>query len=81
MKTKTTVRGLPLITYAPRGRGGIRLPIHCVLHAKRGDGVQIARKTAYVINGRPLTCFIEYCAINGVLQPPRFIVYIAYFQP
>ena len=32
--------GLPLITYAPRGRGGVKAPIHfhCVLHAKRGGG-------------------------------------------
>ena len=36
---KTT--GLPLITYAPMGRGGgVKRPIHfhCVLHAKRGGG-------------------------------------------
>ena len=35
------VRGLPLITYAPRGGGGgVKSPIHfhCVLHAKRGGG-------------------------------------------
>ena len=34
------LRGLPLITYAPRGRGGVKPPIHfyCVLHAKRGGG-------------------------------------------
>ena len=35
------IRGLPLITYAPRGRGGgVKPPIHfyCVLHAKRGGG-------------------------------------------
>ena len=50
-------RGLPLITYAPRGLGGSKPPIHfhCVLHAKRGGGVQIACKNAYVINGRPHT--------------------------
>ena len=52
------IRGLPLITYAPRGRegGGVKPPIHfyCVLYAKRGEGVQIACKNAYVINGRPL---------------------------
>ena len=50
--------GLPLITYAPRGRegGGVKPALHfyCVLHAKRGEGVQIACKIAYVINGRPL---------------------------
>ena len=35
------VGGLPLITYAARGRGrGVKSPIHfhCVLHAKRGGG-------------------------------------------
>ena len=50
------VWGLPLITYAPRGRGWVKPPIHfyCVLHAKRGEGVQVACKIAYVINGRPL---------------------------
>ena len=35
------LRGLPLITYAPRGRGGgVKPPIHfyCVLHAKVGGG-------------------------------------------
>ena len=33
-------RGIPLITYAPRGREGVKPPIHfyCVLHAKRGEG-------------------------------------------
>ena len=49
------VGGLPLITYAPRGRGGVKPPIHfyCLLHAKRG-GVQKACKNAYVIKRRPL---------------------------
>ena len=46
--------------YTPRGRGGgqVKSPIHfhCVLHAKKGggEGVQIAGKIAYVLNGRPL---------------------------
>ena len=51
-------RGLPFSTYAPRGGGeGFKPPIHfhCVLHAKRGRGVQKACKTAYVLNGRPHT--------------------------
>ena len=49
-----TTRGLPLITYAYRG-GGVKPPIHfhCVLHAKRWEGVQIACKIAYILNGRP----------------------------
>ena len=39
-KSFMTIRGLPLITYAPRERGGVKSPIHfhCVLHAKRGGG-------------------------------------------
>ena len=38
------------------GVGGFKPPIHfhCVLHAKRGRGVQKAFKIAYVLNGRPL---------------------------
>ena len=62
------VVGLPFSTailFAPsllrthlREVGGLRPPIHlhCVLHAKRGGGVQIACKTAYVLNGRPPNC-------------------------
>ena len=51
-------RGLPLITYAPRGREGqvsytFLLRITC--KKKRGGGVQVACKNAYVINGRPQT--------------------------
>ena len=36
--------------------GGVKSPIHLhfVLCAKRGRGVQIACKIAYVLNGRPL---------------------------
>ena len=32
------IRGLPFSTYAPRGMGGVKPPIHfhCVLHAKWG---------------------------------------------
>ena len=48
------VRGLSLITYVPRGMGrGVKslIHFHCVLHAKRGEGVQIAYKIAYVLNG------------------------------
>ena len=38
--------GLPLITYAPRGKGGVKPSIHfyCVLHAKRGGGGGGSRK-------------------------------------
>ena len=51
------VWGLPFSMYALRGRGGgvkSAIHFHCVLHAKRGEGVQIACKIAYVLNGKPL---------------------------
>ena len=50
--------GLPLITYAPRGRGGRGQAYYTFLVRitckKGGKGVQIACQIAYVINGRPL---------------------------
>ena len=52
-------RGLPLITYAPRGRGGVGgggglLYISIAYYMqKMKEGVQIACKFAYLINGRP----------------------------
>ena len=56
-------RGLPLITYAPRGRGGgdqasytFLLRITC--KKRGGGGFQIACKIAYIINGRPHTFII-----------------------
>ena len=61
------IRGLPLITYASRGWGWVKpsIQFYCALHAKRGERVQIACKTAYVINGRPLTRYgmvgLLYC--------------------
>ena len=33
---------------------------YCVLHAKKGGGVKIACKIAYVINGRPQTKTYEF---------------------
>ena len=45
MKGRLSIRGLRLITYGPRGRGGgVKSPIHfyCILHGIRGEGVQIA---------------------------------------
>ena len=35
---KRNIWGHPLIKYAPKGRGGVKSPIHfhCVLHAKKG---------------------------------------------
>ena len=49
--------GLLLITYAPRGRGEAKSSIHfhCILHAKRGEEVQISCTIAYVLNGRLLS--------------------------
>ena len=50
----TILRGLPLITYAAREGGEVKVPMHfhCVLHAKRGGGPD---KIAYLLNGRLLT--------------------------
>ena len=57
MKSTENQRGLPLITYAPRGRGGVSLPYISIAYyiQKGGEGVQKACKIAYVINGRPQT--------------------------
>ena len=54
--------GLPLITYAPRGRGGSSLLYISIAYYMQkggggGEGVQKACKIAYVINGRPLYIF------------------------
>ena len=50
--------GLPLITYAPRGRGGqtsYTFPLRSTCkNGGGGGGVQIACKIAYIINGMPL---------------------------
>ena len=56
-KVGPLVRGLPLITYVPRGReGGSSLLYISIAYfmQKGGEGVQIACKIAYVFNGRPL---------------------------
>ena len=55
--------GLPLITYPARGRGGqasytFALRITCKKGG--GEGVQIACKNAYVINGRPLALAVNF---------------------
>ena len=50
--------GLPFSMYAPRGggRGGSRLLYISIAYymQKGGEGVQIACKIAYILNGRPL---------------------------
>ena len=53
---KIKVRGLPLSTYAPRGGGVTSLLYISIAYymQKGGEGVQIACKIAYVLNGRPL---------------------------
>ena len=53
------VGGLPLITYAPRGRGrgSSLLCISIAYYMQKkggGEGVHKACKNSYVINGRPL---------------------------
>ena len=52
-----SLRGLPLSTYAPRGRGSSSLLYISIAYymQKGGDEVQIACKIAYVLNGRPLS--------------------------
>ena len=56
-KCKQISKGLPLITYAPRGKGGgsslLYISIAYYMKKKGGEGVQIACKIVYVINGRP----------------------------
>ena len=49
-----TYRGLPLITYAPKGGGGSSLLyISIAYYMQKGGGwVQIACKIAYVLHGR-----------------------------
>ena len=57
--------GLPLITYAHRGRwGGSRLPYISIAYnmQKGGEWVQIACKIAYVLNRRPL------CNAHGIIN-------------
>ena len=63
--SQNTLRGLPLSTYALRGRGGVGPNVDVVLRpSKRGcvnlrtrgeGGVQKAEKYAYVFNGSPLS--------------------------
>ena len=54
-----SLRGLPFSTYAPRGGGGgghvsYTFPLRITCKKGGGEGVQIACKIAYVLNGRPL---------------------------
>ena len=51
------IRGLPLIKYAPRGKGGSSLLFISIAYymQKGGEGVKKACKNAYVINGRSQT--------------------------
>ena len=65
--------GLPLSTYAARGgRGGSSLLYIFIAYymQKGGEGVQIACKIAYVLNGRPLGL------ITNVLPLPQLVSYI-----
>ena len=64
-------RGLPLITYTPRGReGGSSLLYISINHymQKGGEGVQIACKTACVINGRPQILPLYICSIDDCMR-------------
>ena len=53
----THVWGHPFSTYAPRERGGSSILYISIAYymQKEGEGVQIACKIAYVLNGRPLS--------------------------
>ena len=65
-RIQETQRGLPLSTYAPRGRGGGSTLLYISIAynmQKGGEGVQIACKVAYVLNGRPLTGFQKQLTI------------------
>ena len=66
------LRGVPLITYPPRGgRGGQSLLYISIVYYMRkgGEGVHIACKNAYVINGRPLKLtVISFTGYSGTLQ-------------
>ena len=63
-KNDVRIRGLPLSTYAQRGRGGVGPNAYVVYRLsqarlgefayKGGRGVQKAVKSAYVLNGSPL---------------------------
>ena len=70
------LRGLPLITYAPRGRGGGGSYIYIEYYMQKGgggerEGVQIACQIAYVINGRPLTIA---CKLLSLLFRSSFVI-------
>ena len=64
------------------GGGGVKSPIHfhCVLHAKKGEGVQIACKIAYILNGRPLVFCYLWNTIEGrsTFMLPRFSCTLAF---
>ena len=64
MVRETRHRAFHLVHTHLGGGDGVESPIHfyCVLHAKRGEGVQIACKIAYVLNGRPHSLF-EICPV------------------
>ena len=69
------IRGLPLITYAPRGRGGGRASYTFLLRItckKGGEGVQKACKNAYVINGRPLISEPSFPISRTFTSPERY---------
>ena len=64
-------RGLPLITYAPWGEGGGQSLLYISIAyymQKGGEGVQIACKNAYVINGRPPTGLRQSPGGGGATQ-------------
>ena len=67
--------GLPLITYVPKGRGGSSLRYISIVYylLKGGEGVQIACKIAYVINGGPQAQNdgVDFITGKYTIRPPR----------
>ena len=77
--------GIPLITYAPRGRGwgqaSYTFPLR-ITCKKGGEGVQKACKIAYVINGRPLSPILYFIGLYQRLAQPDILpqLTICYWQ-
>ena len=59
------VRGLPFSTYAPRGEGVLLYICIAYYMQKGGEGVQIACKIAYVLNGGPLMLLCLYIILGS----------------
>ena len=54
------LRGLSIITCAPRGRGVNHISISIAYYIQKGGGVQIAKQIANLINGRSLNVNVHF---------------------